>query len=134
MRGRRWPAVLLAIAVLPGGCALMGIGAPAATDAPVPVTLRAAVEPARQALLDGWPRTDPVQFRFVEARCGIGAMVVLVFEQRVASSRPTMALALSEDVAKGILLGSWVERYDVPDPDADPGLQRLIGGREIPCP
>ena len=127
-------ASLVAAAVLTSGCALLGVSAPAATDAPVPVTLRAAVEPARSALLDAWPRTDPVAFRFVEGRCGIGAMVVLVFEQMVPGEPSTMALALSEDVAKGIILGSWAERYDVPDADADPDAQRLLGGREITCP
>jgi len=128
-------ATLLAVAALSGGCALLGMSPPpAATDAPVPVTLRAAVEPARRALLDAWPRPDPVRFRFVEGRCGLGAMAVLVFEQLVPGEPPTMALALSDDVAKGIILGSWWERYDVPDADADPDLQRLLGGREITCP
>jgi len=126
---------LLAVAVLLGGCALLGVSPPpVATDAPVPWTLRAAVEPARRALLDAWPRPDPVRFRFEEGRCGLGAMAVLVFEQLVPGEPPTMALALSDDVAKGIVLGTWWERYDVPDPGADPELQRLLGGREITCP
>ncbi len=133
MAGRAASAVL-AVAAVSSGCAFLGAGVPMATDAPVPASLRAAVEPARQALLDGWPGPASVRFRFVEGRCGIGAMAVLVFQQRVPGEPPSMALALSDDVAKGILLGSWVQRYDVPDPDADAALQRLIGGREIACP
>ncbi len=133
MVGRAVVAVLAA-AVLASGCAFLGVSTRPAADAPVPVTLRAAVEPARRALLDSWARPDPVRFRFVQGRCGIGAMAVLVFEQLVPEEPPTMALALSEDVAKGIMLGAWGKRYDVPDPDADPELRRLLGDREIACP
>jgi len=125
---------LAAAALLPGGCALLGGLSRPAADAPVPYTLRAAVEPARRALLEGWPRPIPVAFRFLEGRCGAGAMAVLVFQQLVAGEPSIMALALSEDVAKGIILGTWARRYDVPDPDADPTLQRLLGGRAIDCP
>lgn len=125
---------LAAAALLPGGCTLLGGLARPAADAPVPYTLRAAVEPARRALLADWPHATPVAFRFLEGRCGAGAIAVLVFEQRVPDAPSSLALALSEDVAKGIILGGWGTRYDVLDPDADPELQALLVGREIDCP
>jgi hypothetical protein len=125
---------LLATVILLSGCALLERGPTAPTDAPVPVSLQAAVEPARRALQNGWTGDDRVAFRFLEGRCAVGAMAVLVFQQWLPGEAPAMALASSDDIAKGILLGDWSVRYDVADPDTDPILVRLLGGREIACP
>ena len=78
--------VLVGVALLLGGCALLAMRAPP-PDEPPPYTLRAAVEPARAALERGWPHTTPVHFRFLEARCAVGAAAVLVFEQAVPDER-----------------------------------------------
>ena len=130
MRGARaaraaWGVALLSLLLLASGCALLR-PTPLA-DAPVPYTLRAAVEPARRALEQDWPHAGPVRFRFEAGRCGVGAMVVMVFEQVVPGEPPTRALALTHDVAAGILFGTWRKQYDVADPDADPGAAGAAG-------
>ena len=143
--------VLVSAALLPSGCALLQPGsepmilpepsaapassaAPPASDAPVPYTLRAAVEPARAALERGWPHPEAVRFRFLEGRCAIGGAAVLLFEQDVTSQPPLTALALTHDVAAGIMTGAWWERYDLADPDVDPDLVGVLSGREYACP
>ena len=122
--------VLLGLAV--GGCALLAI--PAAPDAPVPFTLRSAVEPARRALLSRWDRPAPVRFRFDGARCAIGAGAAMIFEQLVPDEPPTWALALSRDLAAGNIGGGWQVFYDVPDPATQPEVIALMADREIRCP
>jgi len=124
--------VLVGVALLLGGCALLAMRAPP-PDEPPPYTLRAAVEPARAALERGWPHTTPVHFRFLEARCAVGAAAVLVFEQAVPGEPRSRAIALTNDVAAGIYANAWWERYDVTDPDAQPDLVALLDGREIAC-
>ncbi len=153
MVDRRLVPVLLAAALLPGGCGLLGAlpAAPApspsvapllaATDAPVPYTLRAAVEPARRFLLE---RRDviggaPFALRFVRGYCAVGAQAALVFEQLPAAGSspsvpPTYAIAYADDIAKGIIAGGWSATYDLPDPATQTELTALFGGREFPCP
>jgi hypothetical protein len=107
---------------------------PVASDAPVPVSLRAAIEPARRALHAAWAGPPGVDFRFARAHCAIGAEVGLVFRQRTPGRPDSWAMALSHDVAKGIVLGAWGVRFDVAEPATEPTLVALLGDREIACP
>lgn len=95
--GRGRVVLTPAAAALPqGGCALLGGPSQLAAVAPVPHTLRAAVERARRALLAERTPT-PVTFGFKEGGCvikgrfGAGAMAVLVFEPLVVGEPCAMA-------------------------------------------
>jgi hypothetical protein len=134
---RRLPTALLlaglaGVAVLPGGCAFLTMRPMA--DAPAPATMRMAVEPARRVLEEAWTGSEPVRFVFQGARCAIGAPAVLAFHQVVAGQPDGYALALTHDVAAGIMTGAWWTRYDVADPATDPDAASLLGANEIPCP
>ncbi len=132
MRRALLAPVLAAAALLPAGCALLA--ARPLPDAPMPASMRAALAPARAALLDAWAGTQPAWFAFDGARCAIGAGTVLVFRQQVAGESDGYALALTRDLAAGILSGRWQTRFDVADPASDPTALELVGGRELPCP
>ncbi|MFN8623087.1 MAG: hypothetical protein U0869_20305 [Chloroflexota bacterium] len=139
MRSVPVAAVLAVAALLPGGCVLLRAAAPAPpaalpTDAPPPGTIRMAVEPARRVLQEAWPNAEPVEFVFQGARCAIGAPAVLTFHEIVAGRPSGYALALTHDVAAGIMTGAWWTRYDVTDPASDPAAAKLLGANEIPCP
>ena len=124
--------LLIAALLVVSGCSLLTMRP--VPDEPVPVTLRAAVEPARRALIAHWDRADRVRFRFTGARCATGAGVVMIFEQLTPPGPATGALAITHDVAAGVIAGAWQVRYDVDDPSAHPDLIALLGDREIACP
>lgn len=165
MVDRRALGALLGIALLPAGCGLLGalpaepvpppaapsipaaIAAPSPvtaaipSDAPVPYSLRAAVEPARRFLIEHRAAIGgaPIALRFVRGYCAVGAQGAVAFEQLPAdgsgpAASPTYALAFADDIAAGIIAGAWFAVYDVPDLATQPDLLEVFEGRGIPCP
>jgi hypothetical protein len=139
MRRPLLTVLLAAVSALPSGCALLSAG-PVATvpvplaDAPAPASLRAAVEPARRALEETWTGPLPVRFTFDAGRCAVGAPAVLAFRTEVGGVPAGYALALTHDLAAGILTGAWWTAFDVADPATDAEAARLLGANEVPCP